>query len=67
MEDYNTKSHNSKLKYLLIYNKSEIISLSRVIYKKTGLIQFVHTIKKYRNKQFGQLNIKKITNSTIML
>ena len=34
------------------------------MYQKFGLIQFVHTIKKYRNKQFAQLNIKKIMNLT---
>ena len=64
IEDYRNLKLKNCVKYLLIYNKSEIICSSRVIYKKTGLIQFVHTIKKYRNKKFGQLNIKKIMNLT---
>jgi RimJ/RimL family protein N-acetyltransferase len=64
IEEYNINLKKNTYKYLLIYNETEIISSSRVYYNKIGIIQFVYTDKKYRNKQFSQKNIKKIIKLT---
>ena len=64
IENYRHTDRSDNLKYLLIYDKNNIITTSKILYKKKALISFVHTNEKYRGLKFCQLNIKKIVQLT---
>jgi ribosomal protein S18 acetylase RimI-like enzyme len=65
MENYFSEAEDKKVKYLLIYNDEEVLSISRIIYgDKTGYINAVHTNKKFRKKKLCQNNLKKMIELT---
>ena len=65
IENYLYEEKGKKVKYLIIYNNKEIVSISRIIYdEKIGYINAVHTNIKFRRKKLCQRNIKKLITLT---
>jgi len=60
-----TETSKKNVKYLLIYNNEEILTISRVIYdKKKGYIDAVNTNKNFRGNKLCQRSIKKLITLT---
>lgn len=60
---YRYKKYSQNARYLIFYTQNEVVTISRIFYKKkSGYINAVHTNKKYRGKGYCQKNLKKLTD-----
>ena len=61
IENYDYSKQKKKVKYLIIFNKTQVVGISRIIfYNKEGFLNMVHTSIKFRGRGFCQFNITKI-------